>query len=342
MNWLPNLKPKFFVTYNNEAVMDGVGAQLQRIVSVFSISKKAKVGYLHSGLKDIDAQAFSSKTFLEREAEIGQWNQLFASDLIVFNKLPTDKLISPKRISIFKLRIIYFFSRFSRFRVVCQLAEPRLISDKYPECLLNTPDMLSPEVARIISEAPQTEFTIVVHIRQGELVLSQFKDRLLPLSSYEKILQHLMPFLERASTKYRILIPRENGQGNRIPVTDPKVIQSMALDPQNKNLNFTKDGYVTLSHEKPSIELTPILSQATWLPEESAYLDFCRMIQADLLITSKSSFSFVAGLFNGESIKIYTPFWHTAPISWVDTNQLETSSYSAKFECVLESKLNNL
>ena len=339
MKCLPDFKPKFYVTYDNQAVMDGVGAQLQRIVSVFGVSKKAKVGYLHSGLKDFNTEPFSSKMFPEREAEIVQWNQLFRSDLIVFNKLPTDRLISPKHISIFKLRIICFFSRFSRFRVVCLLVEPRLISDKYPECLLNTPDMLSPKVARIIAEVPQTEFTIVVHIRQGVLVLSQFKDRLLPLSSYEKILQHLVPFLERANTKYKIIIPRENGQGNRIPVTDSKVTQSIALDPKNNNLNFTKDGYVTLSHEKPSVDLTPILSQATWLPEESAYLDFCRMIQADLLITSKSSFSFVAGLFNGESIKIYTPFWHTAPISWVDANQLETSSYSAKFERILGSKI---
>ena len=339
MKWLPDFKPKFFVTYDNEAVMDGVGAQLQRIVSVFGISKKAKVGYLHSGLKDIDAQAFSSKTFPEREAEIDQWNQLFGSDLIVFNKLLTDRLITPKRISILMLRIICFFSRFSRFRVVCLLVEPRLISDKYPECLLNTPDMLSPKVASIIAEAPQNEFTIVVHIRQGELVLSQFKDRLLPLSYYEKILQQLIPFFKQANAKYKILIPRENGQGNRIPVTDSKVTQSIALDPENKNLNFTKDGYVTLSHEKPSVDLTPILSQATWLPEESAYLDFCRMIQADLLITSKSSFSFVAGLFNGESIKIYTPFWHTAPISWVDANQIEKSSHLIKLERMLGNRI---
>ena len=339
MKCLPDFKPKFYVTYDNQAVMDGVGAQLQRIVSVFGVSKKAKVGYLHSGLKEFGLEPFLSKTILEREAEIDHWNQLFISDLVVFNKLPTDRLINPKRISIFRLRVLCFFSRFSRFRVVCQLAEPRLISDKYPECLLNTPDMLSPKVARIIAEAPQTEFTIVVHIRQGVLVLSQFKDRLLPLSSYEKILQHLVPFLERTNTKYKILIPRENGQGNRIPATDSKVTESIALDPKNKNLDFTKDGYVTLIHEEPSIEITPILSQAIWLPEESSYSDFCRMIQADLLIVSKSSFSFVAGLFNGESIKIYTPFWHTAPISWIDANQLETSSYSAKFECILGSKI---
>lgn len=339
MNWWPNFKPKFFLTYDNEAMTDGVGAQLQRIVSVFGISKMANFGYLHSGLKDIDPQVFSPKTFQERGAEIGQWNQLFRNDLSVFSKLPTDRLISPNRISLPILRIICFLTRFSRFRTICKLANPRLISDKFPECLLNTPDMLSPTVTKIIAEGYGTEFTITVHIRQGELVLSQFKDRLLPLSHYERILEQLVPLLNRTNTKYRILIPRENGQEDRIPITDPKVTRSIELNPENKSLNFTQDGYVTLTHEKPSIDLTPILFQATWLPEATTYLDFCKMIQADLLITSKSSLSFVAGLFNGESIKIYTPFWHTAPISWTDANQLDETSYLMIFERILGSRM---
>ena len=305
--------------------MDGVGAQLQRIVSVFGVAKLAKANYLHSGLFDIDTQAFSLKTFLEREVEVEKWNQLFRSDLALFDELATDRIISPQQISLFMLRIIRFRTRFSRFRVICKIANPRIISDKYPECLKNAPEMLNLRVLEKTALRTSSKFTIVIHIRQGELVLTQFKDRLLPLSHYEEILQHIVPILESVNVNFEIQIPKENGQENRIPITDPKVSRSIELDPDNKNLIFGEEGYVTLNHEKPTSVLTPLLFQANWLPEGSVYLDFLKMMQADLLITSKSSLSFVAGLFNRNSIKIYTPFWHTAPADWIDASNLETS-----------------
>jgi hypothetical protein len=335
------IRPKFFLTYDNEALMDGVGAQIQRIVSIYGISRKVKIGYVHTGLKDIDPQVFSTSTFQERGEELDRWNQLFRKDLPIFTQLPTDRIINQKRMSLFVLRVIKFVSRFSKKRIVCKMSNPRVISDNYPECLLHVPEMLAETVPKIMASAPKTEFTIVVHIRQGELVLSQFKDRLLPLSHYERILSHIVPILEHADKKYRILIPRENGQGKRISTSDPKVIRSISLDPNNKNLDFTSDGYVNLLHEKPSSELTPILFKATWLSEESTYADFCKMIQADLLITSKSSLSFTAGLFNKESIKVYTPFWHTAPASWINADQLQTPGYLKIFEELLRKSLNS-
>ena len=334
------MKRKFFLTYDNEVQMDGVGAQLQRIVSIYGIAKKARVGYLHTGLKDIDPQVFSKSTFQERENELARWNQLFKRDLETFTQLPTDRIISSKHMSFLGLRVIGLISRFSKYRVICKMGNPRIISDKYPECLLHTPEMLGSEVTEIISAASKTEFKIVVHIRQGELVLSQFKDRLLPLSHYEQILGHIVPLLESLNISYRILIPRENGQSKRIPTSDTKITRSISLDPYNKNLHFTNDGYVTLVHEKPSSDLTPNLFKANWLPEESTYADFCKMIQADLLIISKSSLSFTAGLFNKDSIKVYTPFWHTAPQDWINEAQLQAPDYLAAFERLIRKSVN--
>ena len=46
------------------------------------------------------------------------------------------------------------------------------------------------------------------------------------------------------------------------------------------------------------------------------------MLRADVLITSKSSLSFVAGLLNKKSIKIYTPFWHQPPREWISSENL--------------------
>lgn len=310
--------------------MDGVGAQLQRIVSVYGVAKLSKNKYLHSGLADIDPQAFSNKSFQERQTEIKQWNQLFNPDLVPFIELRSDRIISPQHPSLFMLRIIRLLTRFSRHRLIYKMSNPRLISDNFPECLIDAPEMLNSRVTEITSLESNSEFTIVIHIRQGELVFTQFKDRLLPLSHYEEILRHLVPILQSSNVNYKIQIPKENGQENRIPITDPKVSRSVELDPENRNLIFSESGYVTLNHEKPTAALTPLLFCANWLPEKTVYTDFLEMIGADLLITSKSSLSFVAGLFNQKSIKIYTPFWHTAPSNWIDASNLGTSISRAK------------
>ena len=53
---------------------------------------------------------------------------------------------------------------------------------------------------------------------------------------------------------------------------------------------------------------------------DSAYLTFLQMINATYLITSKSSFSFVAGLLNKKG-EIHTPnYWNRTPSSWIKYN----------------------
>ena len=43
------------------------------------------------------------------------------------------------------------------------------------------------------------------------------------------------------------------------------------------------------------------------------------MATVDLLIISRSSFSFLAAILNKKGIILYHPFWHTAPAAWIDT-----------------------
>lgn len=315
-------KPKLFLTYNNQATMDGVGAQLQRIISVFSVSRLARVGYLHSPLFDIDPQVFSSSGFEERLPQIRVWNELFRDDLEDFRESVGDRVFESDSISLFQIYFLRFISRFSRSRIICRLSNPRIITDKYPESLLVASEMMNDSLRDEFVDREVDDLRIVVHIRQGELVLTQFKERLLPLAHYERVLRCVVGCLKGMSIKFKIVIPRENGQNVSLSTNDPKVARSIALDPINPNLQIKEDGRVTLIHEIPSPELTPILFDAQWLDESSTFSDFLQMIRADVLITSKSSLSFVAGLLNNRSIKIYAPFWHTAPRDWISSNDL--------------------
>ena len=317
-----NFEPKLFLTYNNQTTLDGVGAQLQRIISVFSISKLAHLGYLHSPLSDIDPQVYSSSDFEERLPEIEIWNNLFRDNLEKFYPQVGDCVFESANISLIQLRLLRFLSRFLQFRIICKLSNPRNITDKYPESLKIASELMNDSLWDNATQTGVETLTIVVHIRQGELALTQFKDRLLPLAHYEKILKCIVNVLRQKGIEFNIEIPRENGQGSSLSLHDPKVARSIELDPDNVNLQICDDGSVKLIHEIANPESTPILYRAHWLDESTTYSDFVRMIRADVLVTSKSSFSFVAGLLNNKSIKIFTPFWHNAPSDWISVNNL--------------------
>jgi hypothetical protein len=50
---------------------------------------------------------------------------------------------------------------------------------------------------------------------------------------------------------------------------------------------------------------------------ETAIECLSKLATADILVMSRSSFSYVAGILNTNGIMLYHPFWHTAPSSWM-------------------------
>jgi hypothetical protein len=57
---LSGLHKKLVFTYDNTAKTDGVGAQLQRIYGIYSISRLLGASYLHSPLDYLDYQGLSA------------------------------------------------------------------------------------------------------------------------------------------------------------------------------------------------------------------------------------------------------------------------------------------
>lgn len=317
------LKPKLFLTYDNSLVLDGVGAQIQRIVSIYGVSRLVKVGYLHAPIIDFDPQIFSDSTYAERLPDIEKWNSLFRYDLPRYVQANGDFIFHTNKIGIRRLEILNFLSRFSRSRIICKMGNPRKITDEFPNILNSASELMSKPIDKINSVNGSNDFKIVVHIRQGVLALSQFKNRLIPLSHYENVLGTVTKILKTFGIQYQILIPQETGQSTRLSIENSQVIQSMALDPDNAQVRVNNDGTVTLIHESLDLIVTPILCKTWWLEPASAFSDFELMLNADLLIISKSSFSFLAGLINQKAIKIFAPFWHSTPDDWFNAEDID-------------------
>lgn len=329
-------KPKLFLTYDSHFMMDGVGAQLQRIISIFGIAKLAKVGYLHTPISNIDKQIFLRNSSEVGESEIRIWNQLFARNLEEFHQEVGDRIFKLGNISLLQIYVIRFFTLFVKHRVVLRIGNPRTITDKFPDSLLWAPELFDPSF--LCNPGKEKTLDIVVHIRQGVLALTQYKERLLPLAHYENILEFLVKTLTAKGIDFKITVLAEDHSPS-ISLASPEIRRSIELDSNNPSLKFNTDGTVNLEHEIPDPVLTPILHRSLWLNGRTAYADFFSMVHADILIISKSSFSFVAGLLNKDSVKVFSPFWHEAPKGWLSSldfnedafaNALEKKGFSEK------------
>ena len=67
--------------------------------------------------------------------------------------------------------------------------------------------------------------------------------------------------------------------------------------------------------EKDFLEFKEL--NATFCLNEDEFTTFDDLVNADILVTAKSSFSYVAGLLN-KGIVFYEPFWHQPLPSWIN------------------------
>ncbi len=69
---------RIYLTYDNLAKQDGIGAQLQRILAIYSISKKLRFNYCHSKiLRTIEERAHNATPELDLLKLIEQVNTVF-------------------------------------------------------------------------------------------------------------------------------------------------------------------------------------------------------------------------------------------------------------------------
>jgi len=132
--------------------------------------------------------------------------------------------------------------------------------------------------------------------------------------------------IRRPSTKPTIDLPFHNeGWG------DTKSLRNFDVDQTNR---LTRNGHfldvielIRKSHPGAKFHIfsdgVPELfecfkAEDTILHIDTSLMDtYTRMLYADILVTCKSSFSYVAALLRDEGEVYYTPFWHRPASSWI-------------------------
>jgi hypothetical protein len=283
-----------YLTYDNSALTDGAGAQIQRIISIYLVAKHYGVGYVHQGIKELSYQGVQCLEKNEGDpSQIAAYNDLIA--------LPSDIIDLSQNLQVFKVfdisePIINEFKRQTKNTLLIIQFAGTLVDSK-PEILQQrTPLTLGMRTSR-------PPIKIAIHVRRGELFVVD-SDRMLPNSYYVECMEALRGVLgdlphefhlyTEQLSKPLVVLPSHHGICNRIaaPIT---------VDPAATHLE-------DFAH-------LPIIYHINESPVETLK----ELASADVLLASRSSFSYVAAILKEGGVVLFHPFWHSLAPHWIPT-----------------------
>lgn len=289
-NNYPPIPSQLFLTYNNDVLTDGAGAQLQRIINLFTLCCKHKIQYIHTPIGELTYQGLQN---LEKNISD---NNILSKINALFNLpscLPTESynvyeadILTPEL-----FEMLLNKSKYEPAVVKVTLLDDRLITFDY-------------KIAYSwISNTTSIPLHIAVHVRRGELYLVD-SDRMLPNSYYTDCMRTLKSILDEAQMPFEFHIYTEQ-------VTKPtritpehlgiygRIENDVIIDPMNDRLEDFN-------------EFNPI-----WHINECPIETLMNLINSDILVASRSSFSYISGLLKQKGVCIFHPFWHPLDPEWI-------------------------
>jgi hypothetical protein len=273
-----------YLTYKSK-LHDGFGAQYQRILGVYSICKKYNFGYIHTPLHNIEYQGLAA---LEKNKNDPNFVNFCNEKYIIkstCNPLPMYDEIITKDLSLKDL-----LSLDSSKNILVMYQFPYIITDSDDTIYKHVQGIYKPLI-------PKNElFTIGLHVRRGELNVVSCK-RLLPNSYYINIANTIVNLCNKVNKKFVIELYTE---------VATKVIK---VTPTHVGIKKRIQRSRAITPESSAIEDFDTLPNLNKFINTEMSETFDRMINCDILVASRSSFSACAAYIKN-GITIYHPFNH--------------------------------
>ena len=275
-----------YITYNaNNFHNDGMGAQYQRMIAIISLCNYCKSGnnieYVHTPITKIE--------HISTELEVYQIENFFGFSKTFTNITDVlfDETVEMNNISDFQVIIeLSKKSKQLQKNILLKTALIFGIVEKYIYMYENTLKLLR-SIRYPSSPASLEHFSkpegknVAVHIRRGDVTLN--------------------------TTNRDILV-------RFTPVEYFKdIILQMQL--QTPNLNFYIFTELTVEN-KHEFEIFRDISNLEIISDNRTLNTFHHLINADILVTCKSSFSYISAFYN-PNVVYYVPFWHQPLSHWI-------------------------
>ncbi len=311
------LKPKIALTYWNTGKADGVGAQIQRILAIRSLSASLHLGYLHN---EINSLAIHPLDSYQNDDEMAVFLLKLNREFWMHNS-EEDYVDNLCEIQTHTLTFSFLFScitksMFSKKRVLVKLVEPYPISEHdshlYEGILQFLPNFVLP---------PKTDVVIAVHYRRGVGGFAVQRGERIPRE---------IPGNYFATLVKEIINAHQSSALKLFVFTDSPSEDVTFTPPSNQSHLWTNS--TSFSEGRMHVlgldieEVFRGISVDVKVLYGGDPLDVIKSLaSADHLILSRSSFGYVAAILNNEG-QVYFPsqFWHTPMKSW---HIIQESSY---------------
>jgi hypothetical protein len=324
-----------FLTYAAKGSGDGLGAQAQRLLGIYSASRELNFGYLHTPILSIEVNPGDPHTTQgERIDYLRRVNDFFC--------LPSDtahrpnrtfrlRSLSPRNLKL--LKIVHRLANAFGLSVFVELPSSLPWSDKHPDTYNWGSSIVK---SRMPARNQDEKFRIDLHIRRAvapELGRDgKPYDRYVPTSWYEDILKVIVEFLKSKDVPYMIRIHTD------IPKSRWKVPEdttSGTLEMWRHHNFVDEDGFLYDMGEDLDEAFAgygEIEVARDWDP-----LDALKsMSTTDILVMCASSLSYVAGLTRGRSWTISPPFFHSPLSDWSEISRTSSDLAQAELRARLD------
>jgi hypothetical protein len=314
-------KARVIIVYDSKNVFDGFGAQLHRILSLIHVAHQFKFEILKPQVNHITLHPLDPMRSLESMSEfLVKCEKIFFQSKLYFND---ESILEKSRIeNVSSLNLRFLFRIFFR-RACFRTTQVLVVQDAHSLADLEV-DTYSDTIKLYFRDFLQNNILsskneeLIVHYRQGSgefaIYPGQSISRQIPLSYFGRIISSVLysknnhiktirVFTDSPKTDVSYFPPKEQLSfwANSPGFDGDKVIYK-GLDVEAYFASISKAYEVEVIVERNVDPAEMIISMAN----------------STVLITSRSSLSYVGGLFNERGIIFYAPqFWHMKPRRWI-------------------------
>ena len=311
------------LSYDNHQSEDGIGAQVFRIIDVFSLSRKYRVGFVNSEILHFDSNPGDNlKTPQAKIDFIDELRDFLNLDgfsctrqhrIRSLNYSRAFKVPGALGIYLFVKQIINEFTSKHELFVV---RNPYAYTYSKPEIrnfFRGTPRQYTTK------SKPASVFQIHLHIRRAFSSSDKLSDRFVPTSWYLSVLRPVQHVLENHQVDYEFVLHTD---------VHSKNIKWSAIGVSKSSLDyliqggnsFDSDSIITLEYEDFSQSLSA-LNNLRIITELNPLDSWKLMQEADILVIAKSTFSFIGAILNNAALIMSPQGFLRGPKAWATIDE---------------------
>ena len=273
-----------FLTYDTEGVQDGAGAQYQRVVALLALSRRLALGFEPARIDAISNQGYlAAKTRRHDPLYAEKWRRFLnlggGADT---DPVPAtwDLVLCPR---VLLPEHLEEAGRVPQSRVLVRTVLPYKIVDQAPEMY----ELIQEELRSWYASSPKPALyfqpemlNVAVHVRRGDLMRGPHRSRVIPNARYVRAMSEVRALFPNRAVAFHIYSEGDERAGR-----------------------------------KEFAEFLRISDAALHLNED-VFSTFHHLVSADVLILSRSSFSYLAGIYSRGRV-LYFPFMHPPLPKWL-------------------------